>query len=356
MSRPLLPLPLRQASGWAWRLLVLAAVVYVVLLLLSKVALVTYALVAALLVTALLHPAVDFLDLRGVPRTLATVLVFILGLAAIAGVIYFVVQQVSSNAGALGAQANNSLTQIRDWLSNGPLHIKASQLNRGTQSITDSLRSHGGTIASGAVSTAGTVVEVVSGVLVAAFATFFLLRDGAPIWGWLVRMFPGRVQRRVHAAGEVAWHTLSGYVRGTVIVALVDAIVVTIVLLVVRVPLALPLGVLIFLGAFIPLVGLTVTGALATLVTLVTHGLGAALVVLVAIVVTVQLEGHVLQPVVMSRAVRIHPLGIILAVTSGTLVGGIGGALIAVPLVAIINNVITHRTEEATAPAEQPGG
>jgi predicted PurR-regulated permease PerM len=154
-----------------------------------------------------------------------------------------------------------------------------------------------------------------------------------------VRLFPARTRIHVNVSGGLGWQTLSGYVRGIVIVALVDAISVTVVLLVVRVPLAVPLGVLVFIGAFVPLVGLTVAGTLCVLVTLLAHGFGAALIVLAAIVFLVQAEGHLLHPLVMSRAVRLHPLAVILAVTAGTLLAGIEGAIIAVPLVAVINSV-----------------
>jgi len=275
----------------------------------------------------------------GVQRSLASLLVLVLGLGALALVIWFVVTQVQANAGRLGDQVGESVEKIRSWLATGPLHLDDAQLRTLASRLSDAAGSGENGLASRAFATASTAAEAISGILLVVFSTFFLLRDGDVVWAWVVRLFPAQARMHVNVAGGLGWRTLSGYVRGIVIVALVDAVSVTIVLLVVRVPLAVPLGVLVFIGAFVPLVGLTVAGTLCVLVTLLAHGAGAALAVLAAIVLLVQAEGHLLHPLVMSRAVRIHPLAVVLAVTAGTLVAGIEGAIIAVPLAAVFSSI-----------------
>ncbi|HEX6444381.1 MAG TPA: AI-2E family transporter [Streptosporangiales bacterium] len=345
------PWALRIVSDWSWRVLVVAAFLALILWLLAQIKLVAVAFIVGVLLTALLQPFVGGLNKLKVPRLLSTTIVFILGLAVLAGLGTFVGTQVSSNAAALGDQFNDILTAGENWLTRGPLHVDATRLGNITTTISDALNNNWQKIATGAVTGIGTTVEIVGGIVLAAFCTFFLLLDGGEIWNWLRRKFPERSRARVAEGGEVAWRTLSHYVRGTVLIAFLDAVAVTITLLVARVPLAVPVGVLVFLGAFIPVLGLAVTGALAVGLALVSKGPIVAIIVLGVIILAVQVEGHVLQPVVMSRAVRVHPLAVLLSVTAGSLVAGIFGAVIAVPLVAVINNVLTARIIDFHMPA-----
>jgi putative heme transporter len=330
---------LRLLSDKAWRLAAVLLTLYLLLRLLEKIDVVVFAVVAALLLTALLQPAVSRLRRRGMPHSLAAVIVFVLGVSLIAVAIWFVVGQVSANASAVAGHLGNAAFQIRRWLSAGPLHLSDRQLDALIGYLEAAVGRNRTQLASGAISTASSLAHVLAGALLALFTTFFLLRDGERIWGWVLRLFPAQVRDRLDRAGLLAWHAVTGFVRGTVTVALGDALTMTVVLSVLRVPLAVPLGVLIFLGAFVPLVGLAVTGGMAVLVALVSRGPGTALLVLVAIVVAVQLEGHLLQPLIMSRAVRLHPLAIVLSVATGTVVAGIGGALLAVPLMAVLNTL-----------------
>ncbi|MBI1757857.1 MAG: AI-2E family transporter [Actinobacteria bacterium] len=329
----------RVAAEWSARLALIALAGYLVLRALIQVRLVAFAFLVAMLLTALLYPLMASLRARGVHRSLSALLVLLLAVTALGLVGWFVTAQVTSNAESLTGQLTTAGNHIRGWLTSGPLHIRDDQFANLTKNVTDAIGRNQGTLASGLFATASTAVEAVGGILLTTFSTFFLLRDGPLIWSWLVGLFPAPARGDVRAAGGLGWQTLSGYVRGIVVVALADAVSVTVVLLVVRVPLAIPLGVLVFLAAFIPLVGLTVIGALCVLLALISHGPGAALVVLVSIVLLVQAEGHLLHPLVMSRAVRIHPLAVVLAVTAGTLVGGIQGALIAVPVVAVLHTL-----------------
>ncbi len=343
-SRPRRPVDsvswgLRIAAEWSARWLIVIAAIYVLFLMVNKVRLVAFSFVVALLLTALLYPMVAALRRGGVQRSLATLLVLLFGVGVLSLVGWFVTDQVSRNADSLADQIGTVGDRIRSWLASGPLHLNDQQLSDLVRKATDAIGKDQGAVASRIFATASTAAEVISGMLLVLFSTFFLLRDGELVWAWVVRLFPASARLHVNVAGGLGWQTLSGYVRGIVIVALADAVSVTIVLLLVRVPLAVPLGVLVFLGAFVPLVGLTVVGTLCVLVTLIAHGLGAALVVLIAIVLLVQAEGHLLHPLIMSRAVRIHPLAVVLAVTAGTLVAGIEGAIIAVPLAAVVNSI-----------------
>jgi predicted PurR-regulated permease PerM len=220
------------------------------------------------------------------------------------------------------------------------LHLHQADLDNAIAQLQKLIRDNQGRLLSGAVQTAQKVLEVIGGLLLTLLTTFFLLRDGHDIWNWITRLLPKSAQRPVHAAGRNGWRTLGGYVRGLVIIAVIHAVTVTIVLLILRVPLAPALGVLIFLGSFIPLLGLTVSGSICVGVTLLEHGPAAAIAVGITIVVMLQVEGHLLQPIIMSRAVEVHPLAVALSVTAGTLLGGIAGALIAVPFVAFVNSFI----------------
>jgi len=196
-----------------------------------------------------------------------------------------------------------------------------------------------------------TVVEFIGALLLILLSTFFLLRDGERIWGWVLRLFPRPAQPRLDVSARAGWRTLGGYMRGQVLIALFHGVSVMIVLFVVRVPLAAALGVLIFLGSFVPLVGLTVTGVLCVAVAGLEHGLTAALVVAISIIVLVQLEAHLLQPIIMSRSVEVHPLAIALAVLTGTILAGIVGALLAVPFVAFLNTTISALRAAPVPPA-----
>jgi putative heme transporter len=332
----------RVAAAWTWRLLIVGLGVYVLARMFLRIELVAFSFVLALFLTAVLHPLER--RLRAVvpkPRSLSAGIALLVGIAALVGIGYFVSWQVSTHANELGDQVSNFVQKARDWLQNGPLHLKSSDLDKLTQNITDAIKQHQGALITGAIETVRTVAEVLGALLLILLSTFFLLRDGEQIWRWTLRLLPRQSQERVDFAGRTGWRTLGGYMRGQVLIALFHGVSVMIVLFVLRVPLAAALGVLIFLGSFVPLIGLTVTGALCVAVALLENGVGAAIVVAVAIIVLVQLEAHLLQPVIMSRSVAVHPLAIALAVLTGTLLAGIVGALLAVPFVAFLNSTIS---------------
>lgn len=350
--------PVRVGAAWTWRILVLAAGGYVALRMLSQVYLVVFSLIIALFLTSVLHP----LEARmrrawpKAPRSLPAAVSVLVGIAFIAGIAWFVSWQISSNSGQLATSITDFVDQTKDWLKTGPLHLKQADFDNLTKNISDTVKQHQSELISGAVETVRTVAEFAASALLIILATFFFLRDGELIWRWAYGMTPSAAHDRIDRAGRLGWRTLGGYMRGVVLIALFHGITITILLEVLRVPLAPALGVLIFLGAFVPLLGLTVTGALCVAVTLLEHGVTAAIVVAIAIIVLVQVEGHVLQPMIMSRTVEVHPLAVAVSVLSGTAVAGIGGALIAVPLVAFLNTTVRAMRAPVEESVSDDGG
>ncbi|SEK26801.1 Predicted PurR-regulated permease PerM [Streptacidiphilus jiangxiensis] len=336
------PWTLRVAAEGMWRLLLVGAGIWVLLQVVGTLRIVALAFVAALLISALLEPTVSWLRRHGVPRGLAAALTFLGGLVGIALVAWFVVWQVSANLSEVTGHVNEGIRQIKSWLETGPMHLTDTQINQFSSQLTKVIGTNSDQITSFGFSTVSVVVEIVTGVFLAAFCTFFLLYDGERIWGWCLRLLPVRSRMSAAGAGPRAWATLTAYVRGTVVVAFIDSLSIGIGIYLLGVPLAMPIAVIIFLGAFIPLVGALVTGTIAVLIGLVTHGPVTALLVLAVLLGVQQIEGHLLQPLILGRAVRVHPLAVILAVACGSIIGGIGGAVVAVPLVAVTNTVVGY--------------
>lgn len=345
------PRPLRVAAAWSWRLLVIAAAAAVVLFVVGRLKQVLVPLSIALLLSALLAPAVGWLRQRvRLPRSLAVAVVLIAGLAAVVGTLTAVISQFVDGLPELSRNAAAGVEQIQSWLQRGPLHLSNSQLGSAADAAQKWLNEHRSVLTSGAVSTATTAIDVLASTLLVLFTTFFFLRDGRRIWRFVVMVVPAAAREPVHRAGEASWATLVSYVRATVLVAFIDAVGIGLSLVILRVQFAFPLAALVFLAAFVPIIGATVSGVVAILVALVTRGPLTALLVLVAVVAVQQLEGHVLQPLIMGRAVAIHPLAVIVAIATGLVLAGIIGALVAVPLVAVLNTAIRHLIEHRHEP------
>ncbi|WP_280668133.1 MULTISPECIES: AI-2E family transporter [unclassified Kitasatospora] len=336
------PWGLRVAAESTWRLLLLGGALYVIFSVVDMLRLVAFAILAGLLVSALLEPTVSWLRRHGVPRSLAAAGTFLSGLAGIGLVGWFVIWQVTSNLDNVSHQAQRGVAKLRDWMIHGPMHVTQQQITEFTHQIQTAIGTNAQQITSLGFTGVSIAIEVLTGVLLAVFTTFFLLYDGAQIWSWMLRALPQQSRYAMAGAGPKAWATLTAYVRGTVFVAFIDALCIGIGIQLLGVPLALPLAVIIFLGAFVPLVGALVTGTLAVLVALVTKDVTTAGLVLVVLIAVQQLEGHLLQPLILGRAVRVHPLGVVLGVASGSIIGGIGGAIVAVPLIAVTNTVVGH--------------
>ena len=328
----------RKAAAWSWRLLIIAVAAWVLLQFLMRLGVVIVPAALALMLTALLVPAVDFLNRRGAPRGGAVALVLICGLALVGSILAFVITQFADGLPDLADQVTRSIDSARQWLISGPLHLRPDQINHFGDTAIQTIRDHQQELTSGALSTAGTVTEIVTGALLALFTLIFLLLGGRNIWRYLTQMAPATARQRVSDAGAAGFHALTGYVRATSVVALVDAVGIGTGLAIMGIPLALPLASLVFLGAFIPLVGAVLSGFVAVVVALLAKGFVYALITLGLIIAVMQLEAHVLQPLVMGRAVSIHPLAVVLGIAAGGVLAGVVGALLAVPTIAFINS------------------
>ncbi|AKS31840.1 AI-2E family transporter [Mycolicibacterium goodii] len=328
----------RKAAAWSWRLLLIGGAIVALLWLIKRLEILFVPVALATMVAALLLPAVDYMDRRGAPRGSAVALVLLGGIAVVGGILTFVVTQFIQGAPDLVEQVTRSIDGARNWLIDGPLHLSKEQIDQAGNTAIEALQRNQEKVTTGALSTAGTLTELLTGALLTLFTLIFLLQGGRNIFSFVTKAFPGHVRERVRDAGRAGFHSLIGYVRATFLVALVDAIGIGTGLAIMGIPLALPLASLVFLGAFVPLVGAVVAGFLAVVVALLAKGLVYALITLGLIIAVQQLEGHVLQPLVMGRAVSIHPLGVVLAIAGGGVLAGIVGALLAVPAVAFLNS------------------
>ncbi|MGW2508162.1 AI-2E family transporter [Streptomyces scopuliridis] len=337
-----IPWGMRVAGEAAWRLLVLAGLLWVLMRVIGAVQLVVMAFAAGLLITALLQPTVGWLKRHGMPRALATALTAVAGFVLMGLVGWFVVWQVMENIDDLSNRVTDGINELKRWLLDSPFHVTEGQINDIAKTLSDAVGSNTEKITSAGLQGLTVIVELLTGIVLAMFSTLFLLYDGRKIWHWTLKLVPAQAREGVAGAGPRAWRTLTAYVRGTVLVALIDALFIGLGLYFLNVPLAVPLAVFIFLGAFIPLVGALVSGALAVVVALVTQDVFTALMVLCVVLGVQQIEGHVLQPFILGRAVRVHPLAVVLSVAIGSLVAGIGGAVVAVPLVAVTNTVVGY--------------
>ncbi len=334
------PHPLRIAGAWSWRLIVVGVVGWALLRFIGIISIVVIPLAIALLLSALLSPAVVWMRRLKLPASLATFLVLVLGLAAVGGTLTLVVNQFIDGVPQLTDNASEGIRQIQEWARTGPLHLSDDQVDEAIASAQDWINSNTSSLTATGVATATTLFEVLTGALLVLFATFFFLRDGRKIWRFIVRLFPVNARWSLSDAGDASWATLGSYVRATVLVAFIDATGIGLALVILDVPFPFPLAALVFLGAFVPIIGASVSGAVAVLVALVDKGWVIALIVLGAVILVQQIEGHILQPLIMGRAVAIHPLVVIIGIASGVILAGIVGALVSVPLIAVLNTGI----------------
>lgn len=345
------PWGVRVAAEAGWRLLVLAGTVWVLMKIISAVQLVVLAFVVALLLTALLEPTVARLKRVGVPQGPATAMTAILGFVVIGLMGWFVTWQVMENIDNLSDQVQDGIDDLRRWLLNSPFHVTDKQINGIAKNLREAIGANTDSITSAGLEGVTVVVEALTGILLSFFSTLFLLYDGRRIWEWTLKLVPAAARPGVAGAGPRAWATLTAYVRGTVLVALIDAIFIGLGIYFLNVPMAVPLAVFIFLFSFIPLVGAVASGALAVVVALVTQGVFTAVMTLLVVLAVQQIEGHILQPFILGRAVRVHPLAVVLSVAAGGMVAGIGGAIVAVPLVAVSNTVVSYLHAYSREPA-----
>lgn len=345
----LVPEGMRIAGAWSWRLLVIAGAAAVVLWIIAQLSIIVIPLMVAALLTAMLVPIVDWLTRKRWPRGLAVTIAVIVLLGVVTGLTWLAVAQIRAGYGDLQTRAIESWDSFQTWLLTSPLHVNEADLSRYAAAIGEAIENDMQAILSGALSVGSSLGRFATGVLLAVFATIFLLYDGKAVWRWITGLFPRRARPAVDGSGRAGWVTLGNFVRVQMLVAAIDAVGIGLGALLIGLvgqwlglgfepmPLIIPIAVLVFLGSFIPVVGAIATGALAVLVALLTMGLWPAVAMLGVVLLVQQLEGHVLQPLIMGTAVRIHPLAVVLAVAGGSVIAGIPGALFAVPVVAFLN-------------------
>ncbi|MCL1869637.1 MAG: AI-2E family transporter [Promicromonosporaceae bacterium] len=340
-----IPRSVRVAADWSWRLLLIALVVGGVLWLVAWLKTIIVPVAIAVLVSVLLRPFRDWLERRLRFRRGPATAVSIVGLVVVVVVLIVLAgQQLVTGFNNLADQAVAGFNEVRQWLETGPLQIDSSQLNRYWEEISSTLTGGSGasTIVTGALGAAATLGHLLVGALIALFCLIFFLLDGRAIWTWIVNLLPVSARERVHQAGRRGMITLSAYVRTQLIVASAEAVAIGIGAAFFVPALALPIAILVFIGAFIPILGAVVTGAISSVVVLVAQGWVAALIMLGLFVLVQQLESHVLQPFLMGHAVSLHPVAVVLVVAAGSFSAGIVGALFAVPLAAVLNTVILY--------------
>ena len=332
---------LRLITDYVWRVAVLVFAIYFTFVGLARLQAVVVALFIGLVICAILSPLTGLLA-RYMRRGAAAGLSLLAALAAVGGLLTFVVTSAVSQSASLSEEFQQGIDQIANWLDDGPLNVSSADLNAAIEQARGWISTHRGALVNEALSGAGLALELVSGLALALFCAVFFLSSGTQMWTWVVGQVPARHQRRLDGAVNAGWTAFAGYTRGILVIAFTNAVLVGIVLFILRVPLALPLAVLVFFASFIPLIGAPIALAIATLVALAGRGPVIALVVLAMIVLIGQFEGHVLHPLVMSRAANLHPLVVVVSVASGAVLGGVIGAVVAVPLVSTSWGVINY--------------
>jgi predicted PurR-regulated permease PerM len=355
-AQTVLPRWLVTGGAWSWRLIALGIVGYFLLKFILRIEVVVLPILAALVFTALLRPLAMFFQRHGLSRLLSTWVAFLIALLVVLGIGTLVVYRATVEWHTLVKDLSATSDKVRHWLSTGPLHLKDQDLANLQQKAVAQLNQHRGAIVNTVVSGASVAAEFAAGLVLTAFITFFFLYDGERIWGFVTSPFRSRTAERVDRAALAAWTTLSGYIRGSVLIATFHALVMGIALSALGVPLVAPLTLVVFITSFVPLIGVLVGGGLAVSVTMGTQGVTHGLILLAVLVVEHQAEGHFLQPIIMGRSVSLHPLAIALALTVGSILEGVVGAIVAVPLVAMFHAAWPHlrESELVVAPDEPP--
>jgi predicted PurR-regulated permease PerM len=334
---PPVPGALQRAAAWSWRLLVIGLLIYVAFRVASALSLVVLPCIAALLLTALLQPLTARLRRTGMPSLAATWCTVLAAIVVLAGITILAANRVSADYPLLQTEVKHTTHAVQASLAGSPFHLNSVRLQQYYNDSVHFLSQHKSLIAGTVVTGGKIVLEVLTGLVLMIFITFFLLKDGERIWTWLIKGLRPEARQRVDNAGAAAWAALVNYVRGTTAVAAIHAVFIGLALWLLGVPLLVPLIILVFIAAYVPLVGILVAGALAIVVTLGTKGWIAAVILLGVFLLENQIESHLLQPLVVGRIVRLHPLAIILVLAVGGIVAGIAGAIVAVPAAAAIS-------------------
>ncbi|WP_411375871.1 AI-2E family transporter [Arthrobacter sp. MPF02] len=337
-----IPYGIRIAASWAWRLGLILLVGGALVWLLSRISFLIIPVMVAALLAGLLSPVVSWLKRYRVPAGLAVAVTVLGFIGLIGGALALVGRQLITGFSELWSEALTGVKQIQDWLAEGPLHLTADQMDQYLQDVTAALQDNTSSIVSGALSFGSTAGHFAAGLILALFILIFFLLEGDRIWAFLVRLLPKKARAATFGAGRKGWASMVNYARIQMFVAFVDAVGIGAGAAIIGVPLALPLAVLVFIGSFIPIVGALVTGAIAVLLALVANGPVNALIMLGIVLLVQQLESHILQPLVMGKAVALHPVAVILSVAAGSYLAGIPGALFSVPILAVVNSSVRY--------------
>ncbi len=348
------PRGVRIASAWAWRMLVIAAAIAVVVFLIIQLRLIIIPLFIAVIVSALLTPLITFLVRHHWPRGLAIAAAILGAIAVVGGLLWLAIWQITRDFSEVRTRTVQSIEDLRTALVQSPFGITNEQINGFISDVTKSVQEDGSAIWSGALSLGTTLGHGLTGVFLALFCLLFVLIDGDGIWRWIVRLWPRKARSAIDGAGRAGWSTLTNYARTQILVASIDAFGIGLGAALLGVPLAIPIAVLVFLGSFVPIVGAVVTGTIAAFIALVYNGWFIALIMIGIVLLVQQVEGHVLQPLLMGAAVKVHPLAVVLVVAAGTMLAGIPGALFAVPLAAMLN-VMTRYISSGAWRTSLPG-
>lgn len=337
-----IPYGIRIAASWAWRLGLMLLMAGALIWLLGRISFLIIPVMVAALLAGLLSPVVRWLRSRHLPNGAAVAITVVGFIGVIVGALALVGRQLASGFGELWSQALTGVKQVQDWLADGPLHLTADQIDQYIKEASTALQDNSSSILNGALSFGSTAGHFAAGMVLALFILIFFLLEGDRIWAFLVRLLPKKARAAAFGAGRRGWGSMVSYARIQMFVAFVDAVGIGAGAAIIGVPLALPLSVLVFIGSFIPVVGALVTGAIAVLLALVANGPVNALIMLAIVLLVQQLESHILQPLVMGKAVALHPVAVILSVAAGSYLAGIPGALFSVPILAVANSAIRY--------------
>jgi predicted PurR-regulated permease PerM len=337
-----IPPGIRLAGAWSWRLLAVAGAVAVFIFLIIQLRLIVIPLLVAVLVSALLVPFVSVLVRHRWPKGLAIALALVGTLAIVAGLITLAATQIAAGSAGLSSRLGTSWSNLKAALLASPLQLTEAQLNDYLDQAWKAIQADSQVFVTGALSVGSSLGHLLTGFLLTLFSLLFILIDGKGIWAWIVRIFPSRARAAVDGAGTAGWTTLGNFAKVQILVATIDALGIGGGAALLGVPMSVPIGVLVFLGSFIPIVGAVATGIVAVIIALLFNGPGYALAMLGVVLLVQQVEGHVLQPLIMGTAVKVHPLAVVLAVGAGSLLAGIPGALFAVPVAAVLNVMVAY--------------
>lgn len=332
----------RAAAAWTWRLLLILAGIVVLGMIFHRFLTILFPLALAILFAALLLPVVDWAARKRVPRLLAVLVTIVLTIGVVGLVLWFVVDQMIASLPNLLREFAETVEQTRHWLAHSPFKVDSAALAQIGDKLVAWAKDNESALAKEALVTMETITEVATSALLMIFLLIFFLYDGRRIWGYVTYLVPKVNRAHVRASGAAGFRTLEVYVRATVVVAFIDAAVIGTGIAILGVPMALPLTVIIFLGSFIPIVGSVASGTLAVFIALTTQGWISALIVVAILIFVMQMEGHVLQPFLLGRSVKLHPVAVILAIAAGLVVAGIVGGLLAVPIMAFLNTALNY--------------